>query len=130
MSTTSRNFLRCAGVMGFLAILAGTFGAHALPEGMSDKYREIFETGVRYHLGHAIALLACARVFRAGMPARLALWGFNLGIVLFSGALYVLALTEIKPLGMIAPIGGLLLLAGWVGLILESNRESEPDSAD
>ncbi len=123
METTSRCFLRWAGVMGFLAIIAGTFAAHALPEGMDPKYEAIFETGVRYHIAHALALLACARVFRAGRPARVALWGFNLGIVLFSGALYVLALSQIKWLGMIAPLGGLLFLCGWLAIVFEANRE-------
>ena len=123
LDTTSRKFLRWAGIMGFLAIIAGTFGAHALPKDMTPENMAIFETGVRYHIAHALALLACARIFRAGLPARIAFWGFNLGIVFFSVALYVLALTDIKKLGMIAPIGGLLLLTGWFAMILEANRE-------
>lgn len=129
LDTTSRHFLRWAGIMGFLAIIMGTFGAHCLPKDMSPENVVTFETGVRYHLAHALALLACARVFRAGVPARIAFWGFNLGIVFFSVALYVLALTDIKKLGMVAPIGGLLLLAGWIAMVLEANREpSRSDS--
>ncbi len=127
MDRTSRGFLRWGGIMGFLAIMAGTFGAHALPESMLPKDVATFETGVLYHLVHALALLACVRVFRPGTPARIAFWGFTLGIVFFSVALYVLALTEIRSLGMLAPIGGLLFLAGWLAMVFEANRE--PGSA-
>ena len=124
MDDLTKTFLRVAGVVGFLAVMAGTFGAHGLPEDLDAHARDVFETGVRYHVYHAIALLACARCFRPGLPARLALWGFCLGILLFSGSLYALALSGVKALGMIAPIGGLCFLAGWLALVFEANRDT------
>ena len=124
MNDTSRAFLRAAAILGFLAVMAGTFGAHGLPESMEERLKDTFDTGVRYHLVHALALLGCAGVCREGRPAKIAYWGFVAGTVLFSGSLYALALTNESKLGMIAPIGGLAYLAGWFALILEANRES------
>ena len=120
----TKPFLLAAGITGFLGVTAGTFGAHGLPEDFDPRMEEVFLTGVLYHMLHAVALLGCARLFRPGWQAKLALWGFSLGIVMFSGVLYVLALAGLKWLGMLAPIGGLLLLAGWIGIFAEAFRSS------
>ncbi len=113
---TRRAVLFVAGLTGLLGIALGAFGAHAL-RGLlaANETREIWNTAVLYHLVHAPALLwaATAESFLKG-----AILCWTVGILLFSGSLYALALTKISVLGAITPIGGLLLMAGWaiVGL--------------
>jgi uncharacterized membrane protein YgdD (TMEM256/DUF423 family) len=100
-----------AGAVGmFLAVALGAFAAHGLKARLTPEMLTIFETGVRYHVYHALALLALG----AARGPEKAGWCFVAGIVVFSGSLYVLALTGEKRLGMITPIGGVLFLAGWV----------------
>jgi uncharacterized membrane protein YgdD (TMEM256/DUF423 family) len=100
-----------AGAVGmFLAVALGAFAAHGLKARISPEMLAIWETGVRYHVYHALALLALG----AARGPEKAGWCFIAGIAVFSGSLYVLALTGEKRLGMITPIGGLLFLAGWI----------------
>lgn len=102
-------WIRAGAVLMFLAVALGAFAAHGLKSRLTPDMLAVFETGVRYHVYHALALLALGAVRgpdRAG-------WCFALGIAVFSGSLYVLALTGERKLGMITPIGGVLLLAGW-----------------
>jgi uncharacterized membrane protein YgdD (TMEM256/DUF423 family) len=110
-----------AGFM-FLAVGLGAFGAHALKTRLSPEMLAIFETGVKYQVYHALALLLLAAV-RGPSKAG---WCFTAGIVLFSGSLYVLALTGVKKWGAVTPIGGLLFLAGW--LLVLFSRHSGADS--
>lgn len=106
-----RAALLAAGAAGCSAILLGAFGAHALRELLEAHHaRELWNTAVLYHLVHAPALLWLARGEEVA-AAPLFCWGG--GIILFSGSLYLLALTGIGWLGAITPVGGLLLLAGW-----------------
>jgi uncharacterized membrane protein YgdD (TMEM256/DUF423 family) len=92
-----------------LAVGAGAFAAHALREHLDARSLEVFETGARYQMYHALAMLLCGLV-----AARAPGWVFQAGIVLFSGSLYALALSGVKGLGAITPIGGVAFLAGWV----------------
>lgn len=113
---TRRAALFVAGLTGLLGIALGAFGAHLLKGLLELNHaREIWNTAVLYHLVHAPALLwaATAEPFLQG-----AILCWTVGILLFSGSLYALALTKISVLGAITPIGGLLLMAGWaiVGL--------------
>jgi uncharacterized membrane protein YgdD (TMEM256/DUF423 family) len=101
---------------GMLGVAAGAFGAHALRERLPDNMLAIFETGVRYQMYHALALLAVALLLTrvpssAGVAAG---WLFTAGIVIFSGSLYVLVLSGVRWLGAITPLGGVAFLAGWV----------------
>lgn len=120
-----RIFFVVAGIMGALGVMLGAFGAHALREQLSAEMLSTFETAVRYHLYHALALLGAAVVL-ARWPdsafAALAGWLFLLGIVLFSGSLYALALSGVRWLGAITPFGGLAFIAGWVCLALAAWR--------
>lgn len=107
--------------LGFLAVALGAFGAHALRSRVSPVLAETFETGVRYQMYHALALLACAwaldRAAGGGAAwASAAAWLFLAGIVLFSGSLYVLTLTGTRWWGAVTPLGGLAFLAGWACL--------------
>lgn len=106
----SPEFWLQAGAVGmFLAVALGAFAAHGLKTRLAPEMLTVFETGVRYQAYHALALLALG----AARGPDKAGWCFIGGIVLFSGSLYLLALTGEKRLGMITPIGGLLFLAGW-----------------
>lgn len=98
-----------AGMM-FLAVGLGAFGAHALKQRLTPDLQAVWETGVKYHVYHALALLllACLRG-----PSKAA-WCFTVGIVVFSGSLYLLALTGERRWGAVTPVGGLLFLAGWL----------------
>ena len=105
-----------AALLAALAVALGAFGAHALEARIEADLLETFETGVRYHFYHALALMITAAVaghFQNQRLARVAGWLFVAGIVIFSGSLYLLALTGIRWLGAITPIGGVAFLAGW-----------------
>jgi uncharacterized membrane protein YgdD (TMEM256/DUF423 family) len=109
-----RSLIALGAINGGIAVAAGAFGAHGLRERISQHSLEVFETGVRYQMFHALAMILCAVIATSG--ARTAGWLFQGGIALFSGSLYLLALTETKWLGAITPIGGLSFLAGWAAL--------------
>jgi uncharacterized membrane protein YgdD (TMEM256/DUF423 family) len=106
--------------MGFLAVGFGAFGAHGLKERLDALgTAAAFQTGVQYHMYHALALLALGAMtgpWRTGRAGSVAGWSFVFGVLLFSGSLYVLALTGFKKFGMVTPFGGLLLLLGWAAI--------------
>lgn len=111
------SWVTVGAVLGFLGVAAGAFGAHALRGSLPAERLEIFETAVRYQLVHALALVM-AGILEAGRAG----WAFFLGVVVFSGSLYLLVLTDRRWLGAVTPIGGLLFLAGWVLLALAPRR--------
>ena len=111
---------RLAAALCFLAVGLGAFGAHALKATLlTNDTTEVWKTAVLYHFIHALALLVLA-----ALPAFHRATGmlFVAGIVLFSGSLYLLALTNVKWLGAITPLGGLCLLAGWAWLVISPPR--------
>ncbi|MBI4519265.1 MAG: DUF423 domain-containing protein [Gemmatimonadetes bacterium] len=115
----ARIFFVIGCASAFLAVAAGAFGAHALRDRLEPTLLDAFDTGARYQLLHALALLAVAWAttrWTAGTGAVLAGWLFVAGTVLFSGSLYLLALTGARSLGAVTPLGGLCFLAGWVAL--------------
>lgn len=115
-------------VFGCLGVAAGAFGAHALRGRVPPDLLAVFETGARYQMYHALALLAASRV--AGRRCgRLAGWMFAAGIVLFSGSLYVLALSGVRWLGAVTPFGGAAFLAGWIALALAGRSGAESGEA-
>jgi uncharacterized membrane protein YgdD (TMEM256/DUF423 family) len=116
----NRIFLRIAAISGFISVALGAYGSHGLKSLLSEKYLNTFLTGVEYQASHSLALLFVSLLPATSKPARAAGWSFISGIVLFSGSLYLLALTGIRSLGIITPFGGLLLLAGWFFLFLFS----------
>lgn len=107
-----------AALNGMVAVAAGAFGAHGLRDRVSARHLEVFETAARYQMYHALALLAVAWCISRSpsAAASLAAWFFLIGIVLFSGSLYVLALSGVDRWGAITPVGGLALMAGWAAL--------------
>ncbi len=104
-------------VLGGLGVALGAFGAHGLAERIAPDRLAIYETGVRYQLVHALALLAVAALCREGSGNRPA-WLFVAGVVVFSGTLYALALGGPRWLGAVTPLGGLALIGGWIALAL------------
>ncbi|WP_016949928.1 DUF423 domain-containing protein [Anabaena sp. PCC 7108] len=110
-------FLTVAAIFGGLSVAGGAFGAHALREKISERSLEIFDTGARYQMYHALALLLIAILMSRleSPPTTLVVsgWLFIVGVVIFSGSLYAISLTGIKSLGAIAPLGGIALMAGW-----------------
>ena len=113
-----RIFLLLGALFGFFGVAAGAFGGHALKTRLTPDMLAIFEVGARYHLYHALALLAVGLAqSRFSHPwVAWSGWSFAAGTLLFSGSLYILSLTGVKAWGMVTPVGGLLLLAGWIFL--------------
>lgn len=113
-----RLFTAAAGVFGLLAVAAGAFGAHALRARLGPDLLATFETGARYQMYHALALLGVAWLStRTAVPqVTWAGWLFIAGMLVFSGSLYSLALTGQRWLGAVTPLGGLAFLAGWACL--------------
>jgi len=101
-----------------IAVGAGAFAAHGLRARLDGRALEVFETGARYQMYHAVALILAGLVATSGAAsgAQTAGWIFQAGIVLFRGSLYALALTGVKGLGAVTPLGGLAFLAGWLWL--------------
>jgi uncharacterized membrane protein YgdD (TMEM256/DUF423 family) len=122
--SADRLFLACGAISAFIAVAAGAFGAHALRGRLTPEMLAVFEVGVRYQMYHALALLAVAWMlgrWPGPWPVR-AGWLFLAGTVLFSGSLYLLALTGIRWLGAITPLGGLAFLTGWLCLAVGATR--------
>jgi uncharacterized membrane protein YgdD (TMEM256/DUF423 family) len=109
-----------AALSGFFAVACGAFGAHILRARFDALGTlSIWQTGVLYHLVHAVVLLA---ISRSNPAPRLAFWLIFGGMAVFSGSLYLLALTNIRWLGAITPLGGLGMLGGWLALMLKGER--------
>ena len=107
---------RLCALFGASAVLLGAFAAHLLKDTLEGTRLAVFETAVRYQMYHALGLGLCWLQARAAARASFASWCFAAGIVLFSGSLYLLALTDAKWLGAVTPAGGLALTAGWLAL--------------
>ena len=119
-----RLFWVAGALFAFLGVGAGAFGAHALRARLPADLLAVFETGVRYQMYHALALLATAwgaSQWSNGYTTA-AGWSFIAGILVFSGSLYILSLTGIRWLGAITPIGGVAFLIGWICLALAASR--------
>jgi uncharacterized membrane protein YgdD (TMEM256/DUF423 family) len=113
-----KTFLLLGAVAAFLAVILGAFGAHALRGRLSPEMLAVFQTGVQYHVYHALALILVSAIMgrMSGWLIQTAGWCFVAGIVLFSGSLYLLAATGVTVLGAVTPIGGLAFLIGWACL--------------
>lgn len=121
-----RSFLMLAAFFGFTGVALGAFAAHGLKNRLSADYLAIFHTGVTYQLVHTLALLGVA-LLATHIPGRIVTWAgisFVVGILLFSGSLYLLTLTGISKLGIITPFGGVAFLIGWLCLGLATWRLS------
>ena len=124
----AKLFIQLAALNGALAVMIGAFGAHALKARLTPELLSVYETGVQYHFWHSLALLAVGLLAfqlpdsRALMASGIA---FIVGIILFSGSLYLLASTDIRqlgfmPVGLITPFGGMSFIIGWLLLLISS----------
>ena len=126
--STSRVLIMAGGILGLLGVVAGAMGVHALRDVLDAKALNTFETGVRFQIYHALALLAVGSLAGRWKTGFVKLSGvlFTAGVVLFSGSLYIFAITGIGVFGAIAPLGGLSLMAAWTSLIVGAIRQKEP----
>ncbi len=123
------KILSTAAILGMLAIVLGAFGAHALKAVLTPEQLTAFETGVKYQMYHALFLLFVAVTVSVSEKARKIIFNLTLfGVVLFSGSIYILTtknLTgiDLKPIGIVTPIGGLLLIVAWFWLFIDLIRK-------
>lgn len=126
----NRKFLLIGAVSGFLAVALGAFGAHGLKSHVSAEMLAVWQTGVQYQMFHTLALLAVSLL--GGRVAdrwlNLSGWMMVLGIVLFSGSLYLMTLSGVRWLGVITPFGGLSFLAAWFCLFMAGWRNGRISS--
>lgn len=116
MNAVAKVFISIGAISGALAVMIGAFGAHGLKAKLSEYALGVYKTGVEYQFYHTFALLAVGLLalrFQSGLLTSSG-WSFLLGIIIFSGSLYALALSGVKVLGAITPIGGLFFILGWV----------------
>lgn len=120
----ARLFFAVASILAALSVAGGAFGAHALKGKLSESALSSFETGVRYQMYHALALLAVAFLISQYPEAKGLVtvgWCFIVGTILFSGSIYGLSLGGIKALGPVTPLGGVAFIVGW-GLLAWTSR--------
>ena len=130
MTNEARSTLIVAALSGLLAVALGAFGAHALDDRIGPDRLDTFKTANLYHFLHTLALLAVGIVapHLETRLARTSRWCFGIGVVLFSGSLYLLAVSGLSKLGIVAPIGGVLLMIGWASFAAALYRGvSAPD---
>ncbi|MGV7116781.1 DUF423 domain-containing protein [Paenibacillus kyungheensis] len=108
-------------IMMVLAVALGAFGAHALKKKLNADMMKVYETGVQYHIAHGLGMLLIGTLGQNLNHFTLAVtagWLLCIGIILFSGSLYVLSFTGVRKLGAITPLGGLAFIAGWIVLLV------------
>jgi uncharacterized membrane protein YgdD (TMEM256/DUF423 family) len=121
MSPTAKLFLILGGINAALVVMLGAFGAHGLKARMTAEMLAVYQTGVHYHLFHALGLLAVGLVatqIADSVYLRWSGWLMLVGIILFSGSLYVLSVSGLRWLGMVTPFGGLAFIAAWVVFVI------------
>lgn len=125
MNTLSKKITCTAAILGLTAIILGAFGAHALKKVLSPEQLTTFETGVKYQMYHALFLLFLASTnLIANNTKKIIFYAIVSGVILFSGSIYILATSNLtginfKPIGILTPIGGLFLIAGWSVIIVK-----------
>lgn len=121
----AKSILLMAAISGVLAVAIGAFGAHGIKGRVAAELLVVYQTGVQYHFYHSLALLAAGLLLLHYPQASLLFWSglmFVAGIVLFSGSLYLLVLTDTRWLGAITPLGGLAFIAGWLSMAVAIYR--------
>ena len=125
----SKLIIILAGINGFLAVSIGAFAAHMLRDRLSPELLNTFQTGVQYHMYHALSLFGIGLLmlnFPSSTLLRISAYLMMAGIVLFSGSLYLLSITGTRWLGAITPLGGLCFLAAWILIVWFATRQQFP----
>jgi uncharacterized membrane protein YgdD (TMEM256/DUF423 family) len=125
----SKLVIMLAGINGFLAVSLGAFAAHALRDRLSPELLNTFQTGVQYHMYHALALFGIGLMminFPASTILRISAYLMLVGLVFFSGSLYLLSITGIRWLGAITPIGGVFFLVAWALIVWFAAKQQFP----
>ena len=125
----SKRIIILAGINGFLAVSIGAFAAHTLRDRLSPELLDTFQTGVQYHMYHALGLFGIGLLmlnFPTSNLLRISAYLMIAGIVLFSGSLYLLSITGTRWLGAITPLGGLCFLAAWILIVWFATRQQFP----
>ena len=117
--SAAKFWLALGALYGLLGVALGAFGAHALKARLTGELLPIWKTAVEYHFWHALALLAVGLLAlqRPAIALNVAGGAFALGVLIFSGSLYALALSGVRGLGAVTPVGGVLLIVGWAALL-------------
>jgi len=121
MPPTSKLFLILGGINAALVVMLGAFGAHGLKAKLTAEMLAVYQTGVHYHLFHALGLLAIGIVatqIADSVWLKWSGWLILLGIILFSGSLYVLSVSGLRWLGMVTPFGGVAFIAAWIVFVI------------
>lgn len=123
----SRFFLCFAALNGFLSVLLGAFSAHSLKSKVSANYLDVFNTAAEYQMAHALVLLIVYILMLKTPSAclKVGAWAFSMGLVVFSGSLYLLVLLDLPALGAVTPLGGIAFLVGWVSLLVFGFRQKD-----
>ena len=116
LSSPQKTLILIAGMLGFLGVAAGAFGAHALKQRLTQEYLGTFEVAVRYQMYHALAMMVVAILMSFVVNPYMFYSGiaFLIGTLIFSGSLYILVLSGTRAWGAVTPIGGVILLFGWI----------------
>ena len=116
------NFIAIGSILGMLVVILGAFGAHGLKDILDDYGQSIYDKAVLYHMFHSIAIVIIGIIQKLLPDVELQIIGscFLFGTIIFSGSLYVLAISGIKWLGIITPIGGLLFIIGWLFFFIKT----------
>jgi uncharacterized membrane protein YgdD (TMEM256/DUF423 family) len=121
VSTTAKLFLILGGINAALVVMLGAFGAHGLKTKISAEMLAVYQTGVHYHLFHALGLLVVGLVatqMADSVYLKWSGWLMLVGIILFSGSLYVLSVSGLRWLGMVTPFGGVAFIAAWIVFVI------------
>ena len=121
----AKVFLVTAAISGALAVLVGAFGAHVLAPVIAEDLMSVFNTGVEYHFYHTLALLVLAVLIKQYPQSKLFIWSACLmlaGVIIFSGSLYLLAITDVRWLGAITPIGGVSMVVAWLLMAMAAGK--------
>ncbi len=122
------KYTKIGALAAMFSVVLGAFGAHMLEDRLTADALDVYDTAVQYHMFHSVGILLIALLIDRLPAPKMAVWAARLllvGIVLFSGSLYVLALSGVKVLGAITPLGGVAFIAGWICLALASRKSKQ-----
>lgn len=122
----SRKWIGVGAILVMLSVMIGAFGAHMLKPIIGEDKITVYETGVQYHMIHALGIICIGIIAKLLGESKLLLWAARLlliGIILFSGSLYALSITSLGPLGAITPLGGVCFIAGWICLAVTALKK-------